>query len=637
MTITKKPGSLSSYNDKPLIKKNYIKQLFDINTLDLYCRYVISNNANIRLNGVSLIKSIFDKVNIEKYGNDVERVARIKFINRGLTARLDKHLKDSNIILQYINGGMLSSPEDALVDTSNFKELSDEELAQINEQTAILSRTYFIDDQIDEINRLANELRTSNVINRENITNQIKELVGIMTAEFNKIDAAINTEPEISFQGSDFEQIFRDIYSRETSPSRCLKTGLTGLNRMLDGGFYSGRVYIFFGTAATGKSFLALDLALQIAKYNNEYRTQDPTKRPCIVFLTMENSVQENIARMFNMMTGMSMKDTVSYEEAIDLFNKALHDYTGGNVNIYMEYQPYFSKDTNYLYQLVDKMRANGNEPICIFQDHIKRIRPVEQTRDMRIDLGNIVNEFKAFANSVDIPVITISHLNRDAAKSIGENKNKKDIIRTLGSNNVSDSLLMVDNSDVGIIINKEADSYGNLYMGFMSIRTRTDCKLGLFFQPFKENFSLKLLEDAYEPQPLYKWTLMDKQLSALRNYTGSDYVKKKPIHDDDDVDMFNTDNMNDEDDSNVLLPINENQDKFIVGGKPSEPIYPMPTNNPIVSPVVHISDYLNMDSFSPWEKELQSIMYNPGMKPGVYIMDDDGIVIHNGVVPLVS
>jgi hypothetical protein len=29
--------------------------------------------------------------------------------------------------------------------------------------------------------------------------------------------------------------------------------------------------------------------------------------------------------------------------------------------------------------------------------------------------------------------------------------------------------------------------------------------------------------------------------------------------------------------------------------------------------------------------------MYNPGMKPGVYIMDDDGIVIHNGVVPLVS
>jgi hypothetical protein len=212
---------------------------------------------------------------------------------------------------------------------------------------------------------------------------------------------------------------------------------------------------------------------------------------------------------------------------------------------------------------------------------------------------------------------------------------NKKDIIRNLGSNNVSDSLLMVDNSDVGIIINKEADSYGNLHMGFMSIRTRTDCKLGLFFQPFKENYSLKMIEDAYEAQPAYKWTLMDKQLSALRNYTGSDYVKKKPIHDDDDVDMFNTDNMNDEDDSNVLLPINENQDQFVVGGKPSEPIYAMPQQT--ATPVVHISDYLNMESFTPWEKELQSIMYNPGMKPGVYIMDDDGIVIHNGVVPLVS
>src|SRR5699024_3691615 len=99
--------------------------------------------------------------------------------------------------------------------------------------------------------------------------------------------------------------------------------------------------------------------------------------------------------------------------------------------------------------------------PICIFQDHIKRIRPVNKHNDMRLDLGEIVNEFKAFANYANIPVITDSHLNREASKTLDDSSgsNKKDLIRSLGSFNVSESYLMIDNCDVGIIINKEMDS----------------------------------------------------------------------------------------------------------------------------------------------------------------------------------
>lgn len=634
MNVVRTAGSFPSYKSK---KKETVKQLFDINSLDLYCRYIISENQNIRLNGVSLIKSIFDKIDTENYGNDVERINRIDFVKRGLDARLNKHLKDSKMIVQYINGGMGS--EDNLIDTSNLKELSDEELALINEQSAVLSSTYFIDDKWEEIDKLATELRTSNVINRESAAIKIKKLVAELNSEFNKIESAINTEPQVSFQGSDFVQVFRDIYSRETSPSRCLKTGLVGLNRMLDGGFYSGRVYIFFGTAATGKSFLALDMALQIAKYNNEYKTQDPTKKPTIVFLTMENSVQENMSRVFNMITGRPMKDTSSFEEALELFEQAVFEYTGGKVNIYMEYQPCLSKDTNYLYQLTDKLRADGYEPICIIQDHIKRIKPVEYTRDMRQDLGNITNEFKAFANIMDIPVITISHLNRDAAKSIGDNKNKKDIIRNLGSNNVSDSLLMVDNCDVGIIVNKESDSYAKLFMGFSAIKSRTNCELAVFFQPFRENCSLKMEEDVYEVQPLYKWTLMDKQLSALRNYTGSDYVNKKPATRDDDVDMFSND-INDNDD--ILTPTHNNQDKFMYGEPAERVVYQStPIENIFTTPVqtpFYQVDYMDINRpLTEWEQKLQSMMYNNDMKQGVYIMNDEGMVIHNGVIPLVS
>ena len=126
---------------------------------------------------------------------------------------------------------------------------------------------------------------------------------------------------------------------------------------MLNGGFQSGRVYIFFGTAATGKSFFALDVALQISKYNYGYKTKDPTKKPCIVFLTMENSVQENVTRIFNMITGKVMSEYTQYDVAKSLFKDALKAYSGHeDIDLYMEYQPNLSQSTNYLYALVDKI-----------------------------------------------------------------------------------------------------------------------------------------------------------------------------------------------------------------------------------------------------------------------------------------
>ena len=605
----------------------HLTQLFDIKTLDLYCRYIISENTNIRMSSLVLVKNLFNKVDIKAYGNDEERVNRIQFIIRGLEARVDKHLKEKDMIIQYINGGLLNNQ---LLDTSIFKEISDEELAYINEQSCILSEYYFIDSEFEAIHKASAELKSNTGINRAGTIEQIKEQISRMNSIFNKIESSINREPEFSTISDSFDQTFRDIYSRETSPSRILKTGITGLNMMLDGGLQSGRVYMVFGTAATGKSFLAEDIALQVAKYNSNYKTQDPTKIPCIVFLTMENSVHENVARMFSMIVGRSMNKYESYDDALRAFKEALHYYAGDKINIYMEYQPNLSQTTNYLYTLVDKVKAQGQEPILIIVDHIKRIRSVEPTRDLRQDLGNVVNEFKAFANIMDIPVFTISHLNREAARNIGESKNKKDIIRTLGTENVSDSLLMIDNTDVGIILNKEYDSEGNVYMGFKSIKTRTECAIDLFFQPFMQDHSLKLIEDVDSPMPIFKKTLMDQRGGPIKNY-GNDYTRNRR---DDDDDMFSSENiMNNSSDNsttsidsilsfaNTSQPVMSNE-QMVVTGSPSTPIYP--TTPPPVPPVI--------PGLTPWEEELINMKYKTNSHTVLYFMDKDGVIVNDGV-----
>ena len=128
MNIVRKVNNRSIVKDK---SNEAIKPLFDIKTLDFYCRYVISMNQNIRISNLNLIRELFNRVDENQYGSDIDRIDRIKFIKRGLEARIDKKLTNKDMIIQYINGGIMDK---SLLDTSSMEEISDEVLAYLNEQ-----------------------------------------------------------------------------------------------------------------------------------------------------------------------------------------------------------------------------------------------------------------------------------------------------------------------------------------------------------------------------------------------------------------------------------------------------------------------------------------------------------------------
>ena len=634
MNIERKARSIRSTKDT-----QYVKQLFDIKTLDFYCRYVISANQNIRVSGLNLVKELFDKVDPDSYGNDIERINRIEFIKRGLEARLVKKINNRDLIIQYINGGLMNKP---LLDTDSMEEISDETLSYLIEQAAELSKSYFVDGIYDEILKLSTDLKNANYKKRADVIRQIQSLTAQLNMKFNKLDDAPNASPMFTLVPGEFEASLADTYSRETSPSRILKTGLAGLNMMLGGGIQANRVYILFAQAAGGKSFTMLDLAMQIKHYNRDYVPHDPTKIPTIVFLTMENSSDENVSRMMGMIdTGTTFSDH-SFEESVDIFrNGGLgYDKEKDPIDIVMIYKPNLSVNTDYLYTLTDKLREIGREPICIFQDHIKRIRPVNKHNDMRLDLGEIVNEFKAFANYANIPVITDSHLNREASKTLDDSSgnNKKDLIRSLGSFNVSESYLMIDNCDVGIIINKEMDSLSNLYMGFKCIKTRTKCYLDLFYQPYESNNDIKLVEDFNAAIPSFKITLKeDNKTPQSFNSRMSRRTDFKTIDDDE---LFSAKVLGNTEPP--LLPDNNNQDKFVIAGAPSEPVFPMnspiqSTVNPIMaSPPLYAYGIQQTQQPSQWDLKLLDMKYKSMCTPAVVFLDSDGLVVNDGIEDII-
>ena len=157
-------------------------------------------------------------------------------------------------------------------------------------------------------------------------------------------------------------------------------------------------------------------------RFNKYYKTRDPKKIPCIVLLTMENTVVETITRLFAMVIeGNQNMANFTVNDCINMLRSqgelVLND--SSPIDIIIKYKPNRSIDTSYLYTLYDDLDDDGYEMICLVQDHVKRIRAMSGNSDLRLELGDVVNDLKVFAADKDIPVITNSHLNRDAARTL--------------------------------------------------------------------------------------------------------------------------------------------------------------------------------------------------------------------------
>ena len=591
-------------------KKNLSPVIFDLDTLNLYCEYIMSENSCIRGKNLTTMKKLFDSIDPKIYQGDIERSSRLNFIKRGLEGKVIKKIHNKTLLLQYINGGPTDKP---LIDTSNFKELSNDEINWINFSISETTKHLFMYDYTDQIMDICQRFKSEDYSRRSDIVNEFESVIDNIKTEFRRVKNEDITEAEFSLADGVFEEVVGDIYRRETSPSRRLKCGMQGLNLMMGGGFEAGRVYMLFGTAAAGKSFTMLDIMMQMKKYNTHYVCHDKTKKPCLVLLTMENSVHETVTRLFSMISGGKMSD-YSLNDVIDKLksdgNLVLND--SNPIDLYIKYKANLSEDTSYLYTLYDDLNEMGYEPMAFFQDHIKRIRPMISNYDMRLDLGEIVNEFKAFAVEKDIPVISDSHLNRDAAKILDDaaRANKQDLARLLGRSNVSESMLMIDNCDVGMIITKDHDKYMNPYMGFILIRTRTDSGIDYFAQPFEKDNPIKLVEDYGKEIPAYKTTLVDQN---IENKNKTDYGSGVRRFDaDEDDDLFSSMPALNSNISEVLSLSNANQNMFNVIGEPSEPIYPLPDQN------IQISNLINTPQF-------------PETKPAIYFVDDNDQPIMDG------
>lgn len=472
----------------------------DLPTLNILCRYILQDPRLIRMEHLVNMRRLFYIVDRTTYENDPEKVKRVGFIIKALEARLDYNLTDMELILNYINGGIQFKVEfidyDHLVmDKSNIQYCH----RMVEE---LLKYSFFYND-IDELQDIITQFKSTDISKRSSLILQTEPIIDRIKNSFRKAHVEDNlNDVTFSLEDGTFETAVTDTYNMVTNPSRRLFTGMQGLNEMIGGGFESGRVYMFLGVAGVGKSLTLLNLINQIKKYNTNVRPKDPTKIPCIVLLTMENTVVETITRMFDMVVENS-HGMANYELGEVIYKMrnegGMRISESSPLDIVIKYKPNRSISTDYLYTLYDDLIDQGKEPVCFIQDHIKRIRSIDGNQELRLELGDIVNEFKVFAADKDIPILTVSHLNREATRILEEasRKGNQDSGKLIGKSNTGESLLMIDNLDCGITIARDYDRDGMMYMTFHRIKMRDKGSTREYIaQPFLPDNGIRLVED---------------------------------------------------------------------------------------------------------------------------------------------
>lgn len=505
----------SQHFDKPSKKEvdDYINMVFDMTTLNMICRYVISTNSQVHRSQLINIKTFMDKADPKQFGDDYEKIKRIEFINRALDARLAYNLNDKDMILKHINGGLL---DEDFMNYANIGELDASEMNWVGETVSKGLKYFHIFNNADKMYDVCLRIKTADFSNKSALVKEFEDLTNNIQNEFRKCRHKDTTEVEFGLEEDEFNSSIHDVYQEVMNPSRRLITGMQGLNEMLGGGFESGRVYVFFGLPGEGKSLTLLNLMYQVKKYNKSYKTKDPTKRPCVVLLTMENTVKESVERLYDVVSsGDDMSNHTEDEIKNDFKIKGeLYLSPDSPIDIRIKYQPTNSVDTSYLYTLVDDYADQGLEVIGIFMDYLGRIRAENHNIENRLELGNVADEFKVFAAAKDIPVITAHQLNRDASKHIDEarQKNEHDLVRKLGRSNISDSIQILNNVDGAFSITPEYPQKGGKYLGVQKMKLRAKNKskdnLDFVYLPYTSPFSARMVEDVGCATPSYEVSL---------------------------------------------------------------------------------------------------------------------------------
>lgn len=499
-----------SLTDITKVNLNIIPTKFDLNTLNMVMYFIYKESVLRTRRVLRNIYKLFESIDLNYYNDKPALNARIWIIRKTLQARLfDGYDSPFEFIVTYLKDDVdCTDYISDIIDTIPDGKISHEEskylirkLSDILEFGYVITLKGLYQQILDEID-----------IGDQKSYKAIQEDLYLLSTSIINIKRNTNTSSSTNMFSLDtdvFDNVIEESLDRLKDRNRILVTGIQRLNTLLSPGYMSKRLYTYLAFPGKGKSTILLKSALDIKKYNSGIQTKDPDKRPAVLFLTLENTIEETVERMYNMAIDNDDIRNYTTKQVIKKFKKVgnLELTDKNNIDIIIKEYKNREIDTNDLYSIINDLGDDGIEVICLIIDYMKRIRPFEPAKEERLELKNITNELKEVAKFFDIPVITAQQLNRSGASVIDAalQAKKEDVTRLVGRDSIAGAWEIQENSDFTCIINPETQmDTGILHMIFKMLKRRYRSsesntklrRLEYFAHPFEDGSEIRLKDD---------------------------------------------------------------------------------------------------------------------------------------------
>lgn len=511
------------------IMMSKLKIRIDRQTLNSLIQFLYKDSTLRSRKALGNIQKLFNSLDYTIYKEtEIDLLNRIWIIKATLVARIKEGLENNEVVKSYCK---------ELPDCDDYKaqlldEITGQKPISHNESKYLLKQ---VEDRLnfgyalaikDVFDQIFSSLDPYDIRSFRSIMDDLYE---IATALINvkRRNSCIGAEQEFSLQQDVFSTVLTDALTILKNRNRIFLTGIQHLNTLLAPGYMGGRLYLYLAFPGGGKSQILLNAALDIKEYNPDIQTEDSDKRPSVLFITMENSIEETVERIFNMVA--SDDDIRNYtpkqvEKMLrERGNLTLSDKNG--IDIIVKYYKNRSIDTNDLYGIIQDLADDGIEVVALIVDYIKRLRPVEPGANEKEELKNISNELKDLAVLLRIPVITAQQLNRTTSTVIDAalQARKEDITKLIGRDGIAGAWELLENSDWVAVINKEKKiDTGDIYLTFKLLKRRYAShetnlslrELEYFNHPYAPGSTIRLVKDIHEDEPV-SLTSLSTQFTA--------------------------------------------------------------------------------------------------------------------------
>lgn len=521
-----------------------IKMYFDRTMLNLFIGYLFVESKHITKSNLLNLNKLMEIIDDEVYENNVEMYARVKFIRCVLDAKLRRGMEHYETIINYCRKENEPEYEKIIAEIEEYtKLLNYNEIKFLNKDISDKLKYAFILFYKEMVEDIYLRINTGEFKTMEDVVSEVKLVTSYMMNDIRKADN-ISSIDTFSLSEEIMDPFITRVIERKMNPANVLKTGIKELNTMLCGGFMPGRLYLWLGISGGFKSSMLIHCARWIKLYNKvEPKKKDAGVVPTILLITMENSVDETVERLFNMAVADVGIDKYSAKDAIKLLkDKGKLTLENGDVDIVIKYYSNYEIATDDLYGIIEDLEDDNREVICLIIDYIKRIRPAIPSTDERVQLKNASNELKDLAIKLDIPVITAQQINRAGNTVVEEaiRSGKVEVAKGLGATDVALAWDLIENSDwVGIIAMVKIMNNNQYYLTIKNPKCRMKklVERDYINHPFEVGSKIRLIDDVN----------MDKSLSLesletninggnIKTYKkGSRNAKDRAFEDDED------------------------------------------------------------------------------------------------------